>query len=195
MTGRLMAADKGERPGQSHTHVVFHFTDGSRLLFADSRQFGRIRLIEPEEPWAASLGPEPLVPSFTPDRFIGMLCGRRTPVKAFLLDQRRIAGIGNIYACEALWEARIRPEKAAGTLSKPAIRRLHRALVNVLERAIELRGSSIDDYVDARGRKGGAQNALCVYGKDGRPCPRCGNAIVRTVLSQRGTWWCRKCQK
>ncbi len=195
MTGRLTVVERGRRTRHPHTHVTIRFTDGSRLEFADTRQFGRIRLIAAQEPWAAALGVEPLGLSFTPERFIGMLSGRRAPVKAFLLDQRRIAGIGNIYACEALWQAGIRPGKASGTLSKPAIRRLYRALVRVLERAIALRGSSIDDYVDARGRKGGAQDALCVYGKDGRPCPRCGKAIVRTVIAQRGTWWCRACQK
>jgi formamidopyrimidine-DNA glycosylase len=124
-----------------------------------------------------------------------MLSGRTTPIKVLLLDQRRIAGIGNIYACEALWEARIRPGKPAKSLTKAAISRLHHALVDVLHRAIGMRGSSVDDYVDAEGLKGGFQNVLSVYGKAGRECPRCGSEIVRTVLAQRGTWWCKKCQK
>ncbi|MBV9332855.1 MAG: bifunctional DNA-formamidopyrimidine glycosylase/DNA-(apurinic or apyrimidinic site) lyase [Candidatus Eremiobacteraeota bacterium] len=194
MTGRLVVARNGRRelPG---THVVLHFKGGGLLRFSDVRTFGRMRLVGPTEAWDDALGVEPLSSSFTPEAFIGMLSGRTTPVKAFLLDQRRIAGIGNIYACEALWEARIRPNRPSGRLTKPAARRLRRAIIDVLERAIEMRGTSIDDYVDADGLQGGFQNNLSVYGKQGRPCPRCGASIVRTVLAQRGTWWCRDCQK
>jgi formamidopyrimidine-DNA glycosylase len=194
MTGRLVVQDHDE-PQYPYGHVVLYFTDETRLVFADVRQFGRMRLVEPGEAWDAELGIEPLSGDFTPERFIAMLSGRTTPVKAFLLDQRRLAGVGNIYACEALWEARIRPDKPAGTLTKPAIRRLHHALVDVLERAVDLRGTSVDDYVDAEGLKGGFQNVLSVYGRAGAACARCNGAVVRTVLAQRGTWWCRKCQR
>ncbi|MHB8230669.1 MAG: bifunctional DNA-formamidopyrimidine glycosylase/DNA-(apurinic or apyrimidinic site) lyase [Vulcanimicrobiaceae bacterium] len=194
MTGRLLVAGAGGSP-HPHTHLTMCFGDGDRLAFADVRQFGRMRLVGPGEAWDAALGVEPLGGDFTPERFIGMLAGRTTPIKAFLLDQRRIAGVGNIYACEALWKARIRPGAPAKSLTKPAIRQLHRCLVDVLNRAIEMRGSSVDDYVDADGRKGGFQNVLSVYGKLGEPCDRCGRPIVRTVLGQRGTWWCRGCQR
>lgn len=194
MTGRLVFLSERE-PAYPYTYVELRFADGTRLAFADVRQFGRMRLIEQGEDWDRDLGTEPLSGDFTPEAFIGMLLRRTTPVKVFLLDQRRIAGIGNIYACEALWEAGIRPGKPAKALTKPAIRRLHRALVDVLERAIGMRGSSVDDYVDAEGLKGGFQNALSVYGRAGEHCPRCGSEIVRTVLAQRGTWWCRTCQK
>jgi formamidopyrimidine-DNA glycosylase len=194
MTGRLVVQELGDPP-YPYGHIVLNFSDKSRLVFADVRQFGRMRLVEPGEDWDADLGLEPLSGDFTPERFIAMLSGRTTPVKAFLLDQRRLAGVGNIYACEALWEARIRPDKPAGTLTKPAIRRLHHALVDVLERAVDLRGSSVDDYVDAEGLKGGFQNVLSVYGRAGAACARCNAGIVRTVIAQRGTWWCRKCQK
>ena len=194
MTGRLVVAADGaaELPG---THVVLHFAGGGRLRFSDVRTFGRMRLVDPGEPWDRELGVEPLSTGFTHEAFIGMLSGRTTPVKALLLDQRRIAGIGNIYACEALWEARIRPSRPSRSLSKPAICRLRRAIVEILQRAVDLRGTSVDDYVDADGLQGGFQNNLSVYGRDGRPCPRCGARIVRTVLSQRGTWWCRRCQR
>jgi formamidopyrimidine-DNA glycosylase len=194
MTGRLVVARNGrdELPG---THVVLHFKGGRRLRFSDVRTFGRMRLVRAHEAWDGELGIEPLSSYFTPEAFIGMLAGRTTPVKALLLDQRRIAGIGNIYACEALWEARIRPSRPSGRLTKPAAHRLRRAIVDVLERAIEMRGTSIDDYVDADGLQGSFQNNLSVYGKQGRPCLRCGAVIVRTVLAQRGTWWCRRCQK
>jgi formamidopyrimidine-DNA glycosylase len=194
MTGRLVVLGPRDS-AYPYTHVELRFSDKSRLAFADVRQFGRMRLIEQSEPWDADLGVEPLSGSFTPERFIGMLSGRTTPVKAFLLDQRRIAGIGNIYACEALWRAGIRPGTPAKRLTKPAVRRLHHALVEVLHHAIGMRGSSVDDYVDAQGLKGGFQNVLSVYGRTGKNCGRCGGSIVRTVVAQRGTWWCRTCQK
>ncbi|MGA8100119.1 MAG: bifunctional DNA-formamidopyrimidine glycosylase/DNA-(apurinic or apyrimidinic site) lyase [Candidatus Cybelea sp.] len=195
MTGRLVVAADGlaELPG---THVVLHFKGGGRLSFSDVRTFGRMRLVAGGEAWDRELGVEPLSSGFTQAAFTGMLSGRPTPVKAFLLDQRRIAGIGNIYACEALWEARIRPSLPSRRLTKPAAYRLRRAIVDVLKRAIEMRGTSVDDYVDADGLQGGFQNNLSVYGRDGRPCLRCGTSkIVRTVLAQRGTWWCRRCQR
>jgi len=151
--------------------------------------------VEPGEPWDAALGVEPLSPAFTQEAFMSMLLKRTTPIKVFLLDQRRIAGIGNIYACEALWEARVNPSRPAQALNKPAIRRLHHAVVDVLGRAIDKRGTSVDDYVDADGLRGGFQNALSVYGRLGEPCVRCGKPIVRTVLGQRGTWWCMNCQR
>ncbi|MBV9971883.1 MAG: bifunctional DNA-formamidopyrimidine glycosylase/DNA-(apurinic or apyrimidinic site) lyase [Candidatus Eremiobacteraeota bacterium] len=194
MTGRLIF-QRTPRRSHPYTHVRLDFEDGSRLCFADSRQFGRMRLIERGETWDEALGIEPFSEHFTPQRFIGMLSGRRVPVKVFLLDQRRIAGVGNIYACEALWEARIRPTTRANALSKPAVRRLHTALIDVLNRAIEMRGTSVDDYVDADGLRGGFQNELSVYGRHGESCARCGRPLVRTVLGQRGTWWCRRCQK
>ncbi len=194
MTGRLVVQGPGE-PDLPGTHVVLWFADGSRLSFADLRTFGRMRLVEPAEPWDHHLGIEPFSSGFTPEAFMSMLAGRTTPIKALLLDQRRIAGIGNIYACEALWEARIRPSRPAQALTKPAIRRLHLAIVDVLQRAITLRGTSVDDYVDAAGLRGGFQNVLSVYGRLGKPCVRCGRPIVRTVLGQRGTWWCRRCQR
>ncbi len=194
MTGCLVV----QRPGDAaypYTYVALHFSDGTRLAFSDVRQFGRMRLVEPDEPWDVKLGPEPLDGAFTPERFAAMLSGRTTPVKALLLDQQRIAGIGNIYACEALWEARIRPDRPAKALTAPAARRLHQAIVDVLHRAIDMRGTSVDDYVDADGLQGGYQNVLSVYGRLGEPCPRCQRPIVRTVMGGRGTWWCRGCQR
>ncbi|HVA28004.1 MAG TPA: bifunctional DNA-formamidopyrimidine glycosylase/DNA-(apurinic or apyrimidinic site) lyase [Candidatus Baltobacteraceae bacterium] len=194
MTGRLIVGKPGDPP-YPRTHVALLYTDGTRLCFADVRTFGRMRLVEAAEAWDKDLGPEPLSCGFTPESFLGMLAKRTTPIKALLLDQHRIAGIGNIYACEALWEAGIRPGRPAKALTKPAVRRLHHAIVDVLARAIEMRGTSVDDYVDADGLQGGFQNVLAVYGKLGSPCSRCGKPIVRTVIAQRGTWWCRNCQR
>jgi formamidopyrimidine-DNA glycosylase len=195
MTGRLIVQRAGTTIPEPYTNVLLHFSDGTRLCFADVRTFGRMRLVGPEEPWAAEVGLEPLSGEFSLERFSGLLAGRTTPVKVFLLDQRRVAGIGNIYACEALWEARIRPTRPAGTLSMQARRRLHHSIRDVLRRAIEMRGTSVDDYVDAEGLRGGFQNVLSVYGRHGKDCPRCKRPIVRTVVAQRGTWWCRDCQK
>jgi formamidopyrimidine-DNA glycosylase len=196
MTGRLIVqAAAGAQAPLPYANVLLSFTDRSRLVFADARTLGRMRLVEPEEAWAADFGLEPLSRDFSFERFSGLLAGRTTPIKVFLLDQRRIAGLGNIYACEALWEARIRPTRPAGTLSKQARIRLHHSISDVLRRAIELRGTTIDDYVDEGGLRGGFQNQLRVYGRHGRPCPRCRRPIVRTVLAARGTWWCRTCQR
>jgi formamidopyrimidine-DNA glycosylase len=194
MTGRLLVGGRGSRESE-FARVVLRYTDGTRLTFADVRTLGRMRLVEPGDAWDRDLGVEPLSSGFTPVGFIAMLSGRTTPIKAFLLDQRHVAGIGNIYACEALWEAGIRPGRPGRSLTKPAIRRLHDAIVRVLGRAIELRGTSVDDYVDADGAQGGFQNALSVYGRTGKRCLRCGHPIVRTVIAQRGTWWCRHCQR
>jgi len=194
MTGRLVVLESGDAP-YPYTHVELGFESGNRLAFSEVRQFGRMRLVEPNEAWDGELGVEPLTKAFTPERFLSMLSGRTTPIKVLLLDQRRVAGIGNIYACEALWEARIRPDRPARTLTAPATRRLHEAIVDVLHRAIQMRGTSVDDYVDAEGLKGGFQNSLAVYGRSGKPCLRCGRTIVRTVLGQRGTWWCGGCQR
>lgn len=195
MTGRLIYQPAGSRRPYPYTHISIDFTDNSRVMFADVRQFGRMRLLEPDEEWDADGGIEPLSEGFTCELFVSMLDGRRTPIKVFLLDQSRISGVGNIYACEALWEAGIRPSRPAHKVSRPARRRLYHAIRGVLARSIEARGTSVDDYVDAEGLKGGFQNQLSVYGRLGEPCLRCAKPVVRTVLSQRGTWWCRTCQK
>lgn len=195
MTGRLVVAS-GNAPEFPGTHLILRLTDGRQLRFSDVRTFGRMRLVAPGEAWDQELGVEPLSSDFTQEAFLSMLSGRTTPIKVLLLDQRRIAGIGNIYACEALWEARIRPGRPARALTKPAMRRLRHAIVDVLDRAIAMRGTSVDDYVDADGLQGGFQNDLSVYGRGGEHCRRCGTTrIVRTVLAQRGTWWCRRCQR
>ena len=195
MTGRLIVQPPGTQGPYPYTHVGIGFDDGTQLAFADVRQFGRMRLLEAGDAWDADGGIEPLSEGFTCELFVSMLDERRTPIKVFLLDQSRISGVGNIYACEALWEAGIRPSRRAHSVSRPARRRLHHAIRDVLARSIQARGTSVDDYVDAEGLKGGFQNQLSVYGRLGEPCLRCGTPIVRTVLSQRGTWWCRTCQK
>jgi formamidopyrimidine-DNA glycosylase len=194
MTGRLIVRPRDAEP-YPYTNVEIGFTDETSLCFADVRQFGRMRIVEAETPWDAEVGVEPLSDAFTVEHLGSLLARRTTAVKVLLLDQRRIAGIGNIYACEALWQAGIRPSRRAGRLTRAERLRLHGELREVLERAIGMRGTSVDDYVDAEGVRGGFQNVLSVYGRAGEPCLRCGRPIVRTVLAQRGTWWCRGCQK
>ena len=194
MTGRLVVTPA--RRDYPRAHIVIEFTDASRLHFADVRTFGRMRLVPAGELWDRELGIEPLSERFTQEAFIGMLAGRTSTIKAFLLDQRRIAGIGNIYACEALWQARVRPSRPARALTRAAAGRLRHAIVDVLGRAIKRRGTTFDDYVDAEGAQGGFQNVLAVYGRHGERCARCKTSIiVRTVIAGRGTWWCRKCQR
>ena len=193
MTGRLIVQRQTDER-YPYTNVILDFTDGTRLAFADVRRFGRMRLVQPGEHWDSALGVEPLSPEFDAKRFEALLRKRPTPIKVLLLDQRRIAGVGNIYACEALWEAQIKPTTPAGKLSRRRIERLWGALGAVLRKAIEMRGTSARDYVDAEGMAGGFQNVLRVYGRAGERCPRCKKPLVRTVLAQRGTWWCRACQ-
>lgn len=194
MTGRLIVRPEGDDP-YPYTNVALAFGDRTGLCFADVRQFGRMRLVDAGERWDAALGIEPLSEAFTVERFGEIVASRPSPIKVLLLDQRRIAGIGNIYACEALWQAAIRPSRRARALTGVERARLHDAVQAVLRHAIDLRGTSVDDYVDADGLRGGFQNVLAVYGRAGVACSRCGRPIVRTVLAQRGTWWCRGCQK
>lgn len=194
MTGRLIVQQQSDAL-YPYTNVYLDFTDGTRLAFADVRRFGRMRLVEKDEAWDSELGVEPLSQEFDTARFAALLKGRPTPIKAFLLDQRRIAGVGNIYAVEALWESQIKPTTPAGKLSRGRLVRLHAALQAVLRKAIEMRGTSSRDYVDAEGMEGGFQNVLSVYGRAGEACPRCKRPLVRTVLAQRGTWWCKNCQR
>jgi formamidopyrimidine-DNA glycosylase len=123
-----------------------------------------------------------------------VLEGRRAPVKAVLLDQRRIAGVGNIYADEALWRARVHPRRPAGTLDANEVRRVHRAIRTVLRRAIELQGSTLRDYAQPDGEGGGMQAEFRAYGRGGEPCDRCGRPIERLVVAGRGTWICPRCQ-
>lgn len=195
MTGRMIFEAKSLTEPPKYAHVTIAFTDASQLYFADARTFGRMRVIEPGDAWDAELGVEPLSPEFNLARFSAILKGRTTPVKTFLLDQRRIAGVGNIYACEALWQAKIPPATPAGQLKPECRAALHHALRDVLQRSVDMRGTSARDYVDTEGLKGGFQNVLAVYGRHGEPCRGCGTPIERMVLAQRGTWWCPQCQQ
>lgn len=197
MTGRLVIDDA---PGADELHHVaarFLLADGRTLLFDDTRRFGRIDLYD-RRAWKQrdrELGAEPLRPSFTAARLHALTARSRSPIRNWLLDQRRIAGIGNIYANEALFRARIQPARPANTLNAHEAAGLHRALRAVLRDAIRARGTTLRDYRDGRGESGGFEPRLRVYGHDGEPCPRCGHTIARIVLSNRSAFFCPTCQR
>ena len=197
MTGSLSHAPAGELPDDRHRRATLGLDTGTDVAYRDVRRFGTWELLEPGEvrPYLRSrLGPEPLAASFTGAKLARLAAGRKTPVKSFLLDQRRIAGIGNIYADEALWRARIHPRTPAGELGEDQLARLHRAIRAALRRGVELRGSTLRTYVTPDGTPGGMQHEFHVYGRLGEPCDRCGHPIERIVLGGRGTWFCQQCQ-
>jgi formamidopyrimidine-DNA glycosylase len=197
MTGSLRHDPSGRLPEDAYRRATLSFDTGAQVGYRDVRRFGTWELLEREHlrPYlSARLGPEPLAVSFTAARLGALIAARRAPVKAFLLDQRRIAGVGNIYADEALWRARIHPLRPAETLDRDEVTRLHRALRAVLRKGIELQGSSLRDYVTPEGDDGGMQQEFHVYGRRGEPCDRCGRPIERIVVAGRGTWLCPHCQ-
>ena len=197
MTGSFRHRRDGAGEDDPHRRAVVRLDDGSDVAYRDVRRFGTWLLVEPEElePYLADrLGEEPLVAGFTPARLARRLAGRRAPIKAVLLDQRTLAGLGNIYVDEALWGARLHPKRPAGELDANDVRRLHGAIRRVLQTAIERRGSTLRDYSTPRGRRGSMQRAFKVYGRMNEPCDRCGTPIEKTRTGGRGTWYCPHCQ-
>jgi formamidopyrimidine-DNA glycosylase len=198
MTGRLTYSEK-DTPLAKHTHVIFTLSDGCQLRFNDTRQFGRLWLV----PTAAledlagfkDLGVEPLDDQFTRDYLKKELRRRHTRIKPLLLDQTFIAGLGNIYTDEALHRARINPERLSTTLTPHEIARLYHAIREVLQEGIENRGTTVRDFIDGNGRAGSYQELLRVYGREGEPCHRCNQAIVRKKVGGRSSYYCPHCQK
>ncbi|MFQ5958836.1 MAG: bifunctional DNA-formamidopyrimidine glycosylase/DNA-(apurinic or apyrimidinic site) lyase [Alphaproteobacteria bacterium] len=201
MSGRMMVADGAPPPPEPHDHVVFHTDAGVRVTFNDARRFGLITLAAADEvdrhPLLADLGVEPLDAGFTGAALAALFAGRRTPVKTALIDQRLIAGLGNIYACEALFRARLSPRRKAHTVKGRRAERLAAAVREVLGEAIAAGGSSLRDYVQASGELGYFQHRFRVYDREGEPCPRCGGdaRIRRLVQSARSTFYCPRCQR
>jgi formamidopyrimidine-DNA glycosylase len=183
----------------AHLHAVFELDDGYQLRYRDVRRFGRLLLGSEQELVGdrkmPRLGPEPIDPAFTATDLYRRLHVRRAPLKALLLDQMVVAGVGNIYADEACFQARVRPDRAANTLSREAVGRLREALDLSLRRAIANRGSSVSDYRDAWGEAGRQQEELLVYGRGGQPCVRCGRPLSLVRLAGRSTVFCRRCQR
>lgn len=212
MTGRFEIAEHGQaiRPGafarkapdsEKHAHVVFDTDAGRRLTFFDARRFGFMDLIPTaavgRHPWFAGMGPEPLGPDFTPAYLAGQLKGRAQAIKTLLLDQRIVAGLGNIYVCEALHRTGISPLKAGGKIGRAKLEALVPAVRAVLEEAIAAGGSTLRDFQAADGALGYFQHSFKAYGREDQPCltPGCRGVIRRKVQGGRSTFYCPECQK
>jgi formamidopyrimidine-DNA glycosylase len=181
----------------THERAVLELDDGTRLVYRDVRRFGTWLVLDDAEldPYLTGKnGPEPLGPHFTAEWLAGRLATRRAALKAVLLDQRVVAGLGNIYADEALWRARINPLRPANTLDVEEVRRVHRGIRASLRKGIERQGSTLRDYATPDGTTGGMQEEFRVYGRDGLPCPRCRTPIAKGRVGGRGTWFCPRCQ-
>ncbi|HXY81542.1 MAG TPA: bifunctional DNA-formamidopyrimidine glycosylase/DNA-(apurinic or apyrimidinic site) lyase [Gaiellaceae bacterium] len=178
----------------THERAVLTLDDGTRVSYRDVRRFGTWEVHDraaAADYLAGRLGPEPLGPGFTKAFLRERLAGRTAPVKAAILDQRAVAGLGNIYADESLWRARLHPRRPAGDLAADEIDRLHRGIRDALRRGIAVEGTDLGDGVYA---SGSMQDELHVYGRGGEPCDRCGTAIAKTRVAGRGTWFCPRCQ-
>ncbi len=199
MTGHLRVWEPEEAPIK-HTHFRALLDSGLELRYDDPRQFGRLLLGTQEDlvaggAFPAKLGPEPIHGDLTEAEFDRIVKSRRRPIKSALLDQSFLAGVGNIYADEACFRAGIRPSRWTHRLTARERRALYSAIQEVLENSIAARGSSIINYVDAFGVRGGNQEKLLVYGRSGEPCVKCGTPLQGTRLAGRGTVYCRKCQR
>ena len=191
MTGRLLVTP-AEVPMAAHTHAVLSLADGREVRFVDPRRFGRLSVVTDEGGYAGP-GVEPTTVGV--EEFSGLFKGRKIAIKAALLNQSILHGVGNIYADESLFRAGIRPTKPAGKLTKAELAKLHKALQQVLAKAIKLGGSSVSDYVDAAGVKGFFQLEHKVYGRAGEVCKDCATALKKIVVGGRTTVYCPRCQK
>jgi formamidopyrimidine-DNA glycosylase len=198
MTGSLRHAEPRSLEDDPYRRAVVRLDDGSDVAYRDVRRFGTWHLLEPHEldPYLAErLGREPLERGFTARRLAERLDGRRAPIKAALLDQRTVAGLGNIYADEALWRARVHPLRPAGTLDTEELGRVARGIREALKAGIARQGASLRDYSTPDGRRGRMQEEFRVYGREGEPCMRCGTPIEKIRAAGRGTWYCPNCQE
>ncbi len=195
MTGRLyVVPDAAVSEADRWLHFSLQLDNGTQLRFSDARKFGFVSLTPTFEQISPALGPEPLGDAFTPEVLHDRLQGRARSIKALLLDQAFLAGVGNIYADEALFRAQISPLRPANSLTDAEIRALYTAIRDALNAGIEMEGASINWYRKPDGTQGEAQNHLYVYGRDGDPCERCGETIVKIRVAQRGTHYCPACQ-
>ena len=198
MTGSFLSGASGRVATDAYTRAVLNLDNGSDVVYRDVRRFGTWVVAEPGElePYLAErVGVEPLSAAFTGRHLGERLATRRAPVKAVLLEQRAVAGLGNIYADEALWRARVHPLTPARELGDRDWRALHRAVRRALADGIAREGATLRDYRAPDGRAGTMQEAFNVYGRQGEPCPRCGTPIAKTRAAGRGTWFCPRCQR
>jgi formamidopyrimidine-DNA glycosylase len=200
MTGKLLLVEPDHEPGK-HTHIIFRLSGRRVLFFDDMRKFGFVRLfdtadVESKVIAPAKLGAEPFGPDFTVKGFSACLARHgRSAIKALLLSQKCVVGVGNIYSDETLWRAQIRPDRLAGDLRPAEVKRLHVAIKSILKKAIEMGGSSVGDYRNAENQRGSYARLLKAYGRAGQPCQRCRKPIKKTRLAGRGTHYCPTCQK
>jgi formamidopyrimidine-DNA glycosylase len=197
MTGSFRHVPAGGPADGPHTRAVVRLDDGSDVTYRDVRRFGTWLLVEPSELdtyLAARLGEEPLARGFGPAALAARLANRRAPLKAALLDQRTLAGLGNIYVDEALWRARLHPLRPANGLDADEVRALHRGIRAALRMGIARQGATLRDYAQPDGTRGSMQHEFKVYGREGEPCDRCGTPIAKTRAGGRGTWYCPRCQ-
>jgi formamidopyrimidine-DNA glycosylase len=194
MTGQIVTCPPDTRIAP-HTHVFFALDDGKELRYTDIRRFGRMQLLVDgaREKALGSLGLDPL--EMTEEQFAAALRARRARIKALLLDQHVLRGMGNIYTDESLWRARIHPMRIGATLKRDELHRLYRAVRGVLTEAIRLRGSSVSDYVDSEGQRGEFQLRHRVYQREGKKCFRCGATIRRAIVAGRSSHYCPRCQR
>jgi formamidopyrimidine-DNA glycosylase len=198
MTGSLLNAPKGTAIDASHQRAVVTLDDGSDVAYRDVRRFGTWLLLEPDEVQAyidKRVGPEPLGDAYKSKHLAAKLARRRAPIKAVILDQRTVAGVGNIYADEALWRARIHPLRPADELEPKETQALYRGIRRALEAGIARQGSTLRDYRLPDGGSGSMQDEFKVYGRGGEPCERCGTPIDKIRVAGRGTWYCPNCQR
>ena len=197
MTGRLIASDAPRSAEMRHVAALLRLEDGRAILYDDARRFGRLDLRDAGH-WSqrdAELGVEPLSDSFTGEYLFRLTRGSISPIRNFLLDQKRVAGVGNIYANESLFRAGVRPTRRARQLRRVEAFRLADAIRTVLGEAIEARGTTIDDYRDGNGDAGAFQLRLRVYDRRGEPCVQCGTPVKRVVLTNRSAFYCPQCQR
>jgi formamidopyrimidine-DNA glycosylase len=198
MTGSLLHAPPGTAADVSHRRAVVNLDDGSDVIYRDVRRFGTWLIVEPDglDPYLAGrLGGEPLGRAFTTKSLAASLANRRAPVKVALLDQRTLAGLGNIYVDEALWRARIHPLRPARELEANDARALREGIKRALDAGIKRQGATLRDYRRPDGGSGSMQTEFKVYGRGGEPCGRCGTPIEKTRVAGRGTWYCPTCQR
>lgn len=196
MTGKLLLV-KADGPVRPHTHLRLSLDDGPQLQFVDPRRFGTLRLHPPgvDPPELTHYGLDALDPGLDADRLERMLKASRAPLKSFLLDQTKIAGLGNIYALEALWRARLSPRRIAKNTPKSRVPLLVESIQDVLHESLANKGTSFNDYVDTLGDPGTNIDFLAVFQRTGKPCPRCATPIKRIVQTGRSTFYCPRCQR
>jgi formamidopyrimidine-DNA glycosylase len=191
MTGSLLF----DCPEDHFTRVIFLFEDGGRLAFSDRRRLGVVRLVNSVREIDDKLGPEPLDRTFTAAKLKERLRGRTAPIKAVLLDQRVVAGVGNMYADELLFMAQIHPLRKTDSLTEKEVKNMHRAMIHILKSAVAGKGASVDTYKRPDGNRGSAHEEFAVAHQMSKPCPRCGIPIQRLMIRSRGSYYCPSCQK